>query len=431
MRAMSHPPQSDAQTLQNTVRHLLTVTTTLLVLCVAGVFIHYFYSLAALLSIVLIVTYLLLGPVNLMELLITAFSKTLGHQLPGYRSFTKHSPDANPRILAVLIVYFVFFMTLIISSMQLTPLLSKQLGDLGSKAGTQLMEISDRAIDWADENVGKGTFRSLFAQDIQQAERQGLVKKHAPADMPVTQEEKQVIHQSVLQTTLNQLQNAAASALPNFISLVGGTLNGFIYFLSGLLLTFYFLVEGHKLKKNVVSLLPPKDEEAAEYLLNSFHQVMFSFIKGQVLLGMLTGFYMFVVYSIFGVPYAFLLGVVFALAELLPVIGTWIGIIIGLTVILLNMDPIVAFWVWLCSYIYQTLKDNILAPKVVGDVMGLHPLVIILALLICAKIAGLLGILVALPLASAINVILRLLLQKDATEKLQATENKAAGGSHV
>jgi predicted PurR-regulated permease PerM len=72
-----------------------------------------------------------------------------------------------------------------------------------------------------------------------------------------------------------------------------------------------------------------------------------------------------------------------------------------------------AVWVWLCSYCYQTIKDNILAPKVVGDVMGLHPLVIVLSLLICAQVAGLLGVLVALPLASAVNVIIRLLLHKE------------------
>jgi predicted PurR-regulated permease PerM len=132
------------------------------------------------------------------------------------------------------------------------------------------------------------------------------------------------------------------------------------------------------------------------------------------------------VYSIFHVPYAILLGSIFALAELLPVVGTWIGITIGLTVILLTMDPIVAFWVWLCSYCYQTIKDNILAPKVVGDVMGLHPMVIILALLICAKIAGLLGVLMALPLASAVNVVIRLLLQKDNLEKQALLEE-----SHV
>lgn len=401
---------------ERTLQVLLSVVTTLLVLGALGLFIYYFYALTSLLVIVLIVTYILLGPVNLMEYGIRFISQRL-NRLPGYQNLLGKTPEANPRILAVLIVYLVFFLTLVFSGIQFAPILSKQMGEMGSRIGAQVAHASDEAIDWADHHIGRGVFRSFFAKDIDQAQRQGLVKTPAQADNSITQEEKQVIHQSLLQNTITQLENALASALPNFISFVGGTVNGILYFLVGLLLTFYFLVDGGKLKSEWLCLVPPQARPTLNSFLRSVHQVMFAFIKGQVMLGLLTGAYMFAIYSIFHVPYAFLLGCIFAIAELLPVVGTWIGIIIGLTVILLNMDPIVALWVWLCSYGYQTIKDNILAPKVVGDVMGLHPLVIILALLICAQVAGLLGVLVALPLASIVNVIIRLLLQRDQEQK--------------
>jgi predicted PurR-regulated permease PerM len=265
--------------------------------------------------------------------------------------------------------------------------------------------------------VGQGVFRNIFSKDIQLAEQEGQVHQHASAGNRITREEKVVIHQSLLKNTVTQVENMVASALPNFVNFVGGTLNGLLYCLVGVLLTFYFLVDGYRLRSEWLCLVPEKARSTVGKLLRSFHQVMFAFIKGQVMLGILTGAYMFAIYSIFHVPYAFLLGCVFALAELLPVLGTWIGIGIGLTVILMNMPPITALWVWLCSYAYQTIKDNILAPKVVGDVMGLHPLVIILSLLICAKVAGLLGVLVALPLASIVNVVVRMLLHEDHVEK--------------
>jgi predicted PurR-regulated permease PerM len=306
---------------------------------------------------------------------------------------------------------------LVWGSGKLLPVLGRQLGDMSTRINVQLADISDEVIDWADSHIGKGVFRNLFHTEIEQAEKQGQVRQHSENGKPVTQEEKRVIHQSLLKRTAVQLENLITSALPNFINFVGGTLNGLLYFLVGALLTFYFLVDGYKLRREWLYLIPKPARYTANMLLASFHQVMFSFIKGQVMLGMLTGAYMFAIYSIFKVPYAFLLGCIFALAELLPVVGTWIGITIGLTVILLNMPPIVALWVWLCSYCFQTVKDNILAPKVVGDVMGLHPMVIILSLLVCAKIAGLLGVLVALPLASIINVIIRMLLQREDAEK--------------
>ena len=85
------------------------------------------------------------------------------------------------------------------------------------------------------------------------------------------------------------------------------------------------------------------------------------------------------------------------------------GLIPGLIIALLTIGPLKTAIVWVCSYAFQTVKDNILTPKIQGDVMGLHPLVVLLALLICAKLGGVVGILFALPLASAFNVIIRYL----------------------
>lgn len=424
---MNRPANSSQSNLTKTTRVLLTGATTLLMLIGVGLLINYFYAMTALLGVVLIVTYILLGPVNLMEQGINALS-ALTTKIPGYGQLIRKSPEANPRILAVTLVYTAFFLTLIVGSIEFLPILSNQVGDMSQKLGVQVLEASDQAIDWADKNIGKGALRNIFAQNIRQAEEAGVLKEHSTKGKPVTLEERKIIQKTVIESTFNQLENLLASAVPNFISLVGGTVNGFIYFLAGLLLSFYFLADGRRIKEELLLIFPQHARETTDYLLKSFHQVMFAFIKGQVLLGLLTGGYMFVIYSIFHVPYAFLLGSVFALAEVLPVVGTWIGIIVGLTVILLNMPPIVAGEVWLCSYIYQTLKDNILAPKVVGDVMGLHPLVIILSLMICAQVAGLLGVLLALPLASAVNVIIRLLLDMEADEKRELKEEAAHGG---
>lgn len=404
--------------LQKRLRVLLTITTILMMLFGLGLLVYYFYDMAALLGVVLMITYILLGPVNIMEKGIRAFS-AFTSRFPVYGHLIRRAPESNPRILAVLLVYFVFFAGFVIGTGKFLPILTTQLGDLGQKMGVQLMDASDTVIDWADRNVGGGTIRHLFATDIDQAEKHGLLKTHSSQGQAVTPEEKRVIQQTVIQNALTQLETAIASLVPNFISLVGGTAHGFLYFLIGLVLTFYALTDGYRFKQEFIRIAPATIRQHGVYLLDSFHQVMFAFVKGQVLLGVLTGVYMFIIYSLFHVPYAFLLGCVFALAELLPVVGTWIGIIVGLTIILLNMDPSVALWVWLCSYAYQTIKDNILAPKVVGDVMGLHPLVIILALLIFAKIAGLLGVLLALPLASAINVVIRLMLKKQTTPDTQ------------
>lgn len=412
----SHAPSPQPQPLDKIARHLLTAASTLLVLCSIALFANHFYNLMATLALVLVVTYILLGPVNLAETCIMRTSDFLNRHLPSYRQMVSGTPQANPRILAVLIVYFMFFMGLIIGIGQIAPVLNKELEQLGNKISVEILASSDQAINWTEQHLGEGTVRNLFAQDIQQAEREGIVPRSATSTpaQAVSQEEKQVIQKSMLQKAISQVQETLALVIPHFISVVGGTVNGFVYFLAGLLLTFYFLSDTPRIRQDVLTLLPRRSRELAHYLLASFHQVMFAFIKGQVMLGILTGFYMYCVYSFFGVPWAILLAFIFAAAEILPVVGTWIGMGIGLVVILLTMDPWTGLFVWICSYVYQSIKDNILAPKIVGDVMGLHPMVVILSLLIGGKVAGLLGVLLAMPLASALYVILRLLLNKDA-----------------
>lgn len=426
---MNHPATQSPNKLGKTVRVLLTAATTLLVLAAFGWLVTYFYAMTALLGMVVIVTYILLGPVNLMEKGINLLSG-LTTRLPLYGNLVRKSPEANPRILAVTIVFTVFFLGITLGSIEFIPVLTNQIGDLSEKIGVQLLDASDQAISWADKNIGQGAVRNIFAQNILEAENEGVLKEHPAKGKPVTAEERQVIQNTVIENTLTHLEDFLSTLVPNVISLVGGTVNGFIYFLAGLLLSYYFLADGHRIKEQLLLFFPHQARKTTGYLLDSFHQVMFAFIKGQVLLGLLTGGYMFIIYSIFHVPYAFLLGSIFALAELLPVVGTWIGITIGLTVILLNMPPITAAEVWLCSYCYQTIKDNILAPKVVGDVMGLHPLVIILSLMICAQVAGLLGVLLALPLASAVNVIIRMLLDMDAEQK-QALDEAVEGAANA
>jgi predicted PurR-regulated permease PerM len=403
-------------------RHLLTWVTSIAVLAGIAYGITAFYPVAALLASVLIGTYLLLGPVNLLEQGMAWGIRRLSQRsgpLKQTGTILRHfSGHKYLRFIAVLIVYLAFFVMILLLGSRL-PLLGQQLGDLSTRLTEQAVTVSDDIMDAVDHTAGPGTIRKLFNPVLMKAKKDGILAPFPQAgdSKPLTEDEKRVIQHAFVQTSVVRLENALAAIVPvtlnNFSDVMGGTFRAILYGITGILLTFYFLSDGRRVRHEFVRLFTIEGQNQLNYLMDSFHQIMFAFIKGQVMLGLLTGAYMFVVYSVLHVPYAFLLGCIFALAELLPVVGTWIGISIGLTVVLFSMEPITAFWVWLCSYSYQTIKDNILAPKVVGDVMGLHPLVIILSLLICAQVAGILGVLIALPFASALNVIARWLLHKE------------------
>ncbi|MDH4378568.1 MAG: AI-2E family transporter [Vampirovibrionales bacterium] len=186
--------------------------------------------------------------------------------------------------------------------------------------------------------------------------------------------------------SLPQLMQQSFSNLGPWVATVS---QGLVWSLLAIMAVFYSLL--HAPQWQLTQRVP--------FLLDA-HKVMRGFIRGQVLLGAITGTYMFIVYSLFGVKYALVMAILFGVVEILPVIGTWLGIIPGLAIAFMSGGFWTAVGVFACSYAYQTIKDNIVAPKIVGDVMGLHPVVVMASILLWGKIAGVLGVVMAIPLTA-------------------------------
>lgn len=170
---------------------------------------------------------------------------------------------------------------------------------------------------------------------------------------------------------------------------------------------FYALLEGQSTISGMYTHLPLGLRQHVQNFVDDLHKIMLAFVQGQVFLGMLTGLYMFVIYSVFGVNYALLLASIFAIAEILPVVGTYIGFTPALLMIALTGDFATLFGVFASSYLWQTLKDNIIQPQLFGNALGMHPVFIIVSLIICGKLGGVLGILLAIPLAAITLVTLK------------------------
>ncbi len=170
---------------------------------------------------------------------------------------------------------------------------------------------------------------------------------------------------------------------------------------------FYALLEGQSTMTSMYTHLPISLRQHVQNFVGDLHRIMLAFVQGQVFLGMLTGLYMFVIYSLFGVHYALLLASIFAIAEILPVVGTYIGFTPALLMIALTGDFTTLLGVFASSYLWQTLKDNIIQPQLFGNALGMHPVFIIVSLIICGKLGGVLGILLAIPLAAITLVTLK------------------------
>jgi predicted PurR-regulated permease PerM len=404
---------SDSNSQLDSAYKLSVTAACIVIVCVAAGWIaEYMSAILILVAVSLLTSYVLLAPVCGIEHTLKLLAKhsrltQLAQRAP---LLGKLVPAAWARIGAILIVYMATALFIGIIAIRFVPETFSQLQSLSR----ELPVYFDRAEDWV---VSQPVLRGYLHGELTHLEQKGLlelteeeqIQLRENPDGPLSDHEKQEVRLKVLNTAerFNQLMASQLSSAPKgVLPALTNTVNGLVYTLTWLMLVFYFLLDGGHLKDGLVRLLPKRARSTARYLLDEVHKVMFGFIKSQVMLGIGTGIYMMIVYTVFGVPYAFVLGSFFAIAEILPVVGTWIGFTPGILVILCT-NPYKLLAIMGLSYAFQTVKDNIVAPKVMGDIMGLHPVVVILSLLVCAKVAGLVGILFAIPVASLLNVIIR------------------------
>jgi predicted PurR-regulated permease PerM len=193
----------------------------------------------------------------------------------------------------------------------------------------------------------------------------------------------------------NQLQTLASQAL----SLAIVTVSGLFDVVLVVVLAFYMLLYGDRLWQGLVNLLPPT---IGLPLSTSLRLNFQNFFISQLLLG----FFMFAtlipIFVGLKVPFSLLFALLIGAAELIPFIGATLGI--GLVILLVMFQD---FWLSLqvafAAIFMQQIKDNVLAPRLMGNFTGLNPIWIFIAILMGAQIAGLLGVLVAVPIAGTIK----------------------------
>jgi predicted PurR-regulated permease PerM len=123
------------------------------------------------------------------------------------------------------------------------------------------------------------------------------------------------------------------------------------------------------------------------------------------------------IFLIIGIPFAFLFAVVIGISQLIPFLGATLGI--GLvTILLLLQDWWLATQLAFVSILMQQVKDNLLAPKLLGNFTGLNPIWIFVVILVGFEIAGLLGTLVAIPIAGTIKGTFDALKKENSTQKV-------------
>lgn len=193
----------------------------------------------------------------------------------------------------------------------------------------------------------------------------------------------------------SQVQLLASQAL----GVAWGTVSGFVDGVLVIVLAFYMLLYGDRLWQGLIHLFPPR---IGIPLSRSLRQNFQNFFISQLLLGMFMFGTLTPMFLALHVPFALLFALLIGIAELIPFIGATLGI--GLvTILVMLQDFRLALLVAGLSIVMQQIKDNVLAPKLMGDFTGLNPIWILVSVLVGAQVAGLLGVIVAVPIAGTIK----------------------------
>ncbi len=175
-----------------------------------------------------------------------------------------------------------------------------------------------------------------------------------------------------------------------------------------LIVTFYFLVDGHHFRDWLVAILPSDHQARTLTILDRIHLVLGKWLRGQLLLVALVAGIVYVILGpILHVPYALAIGVVTGVLEIIPLVGPLIATAIAAVDAFASGGPTLAGIVVLVFFVVRQVEDQVVMPIVIGRAVHLHPVVTIFAVLVGLSTFGVLGGLLGVPVAAAINVIFR------------------------
>jgi predicted PurR-regulated permease PerM len=167
---------------------------------------------------------------------------------------------------------------------------------------------------------------------------------------------------------------------------------------------FYFMKDWGRMGPLFLSYLPAKDRERRAKVFTNIDRVLYGFIRGQLLMATIVGVLATACYSIMGVPYAGILGIMVGITDLIPMIGIVFSGVIIVVVLMLTPPISVSLIIGAILVIFglHALEAYVIGPKIVGEGIGIPPVVMILSLFIFGYFLGFVGLLIAVPSTAVI-----------------------------
>jgi predicted PurR-regulated permease PerM len=218
-----------------------------------------------------------------------------------------------------------------------------------------------------------------------------------------------------LDQVVAQVQHSApaiTSRLLNYTqSVVFGTAAVVVALLLIPLITLYMLLDSERLKRALLGCFPGRMHADVERAMSAVNCALSGYIYSKTAMSLFVGVSTCFVLLILRVPFAVILGILACVGEFIPVVGPWIAFV-PIALVALSCGPVALLWVVVAVVVIQLVQNYIIAPKLMGDTMNLHPLTVLLSLVVGGALGGVLGLIIATPAAAAAKVILNIFVFK-------------------
>jgi predicted PurR-regulated permease PerM len=206
-------------------------------------------------------------------------------------------------------------------------------------------------------------------------------------------------HQDKIKSFASGLTTPAAGVLRGVATGVAGALTIFV-------LAYLMVLEGPKVVDGTLNLMPADRRDRVRAVSRDCAKSVTGYLSGNLLISIICGVSTYVVLLLTGVPFAGLIALFVAVADLIPLVGATLGAIVAVAAAAVHSVPALIV-VLIFFLVYQQLENHLLQPVILSRTVKLNPLTVLIAILVAVELAGVLGAFLAIPIASMIQVIAR------------------------
>ncbi len=294
------------------------------------------------------------------------------------------------REFGIAVIFLLTLAVLLLLGLVVVPLVARQLSELSSNLNSYILDLATHL----------EPFRLWFEERLQVTIPLNVVE--------LGQE---------IPNYIKQLSPKAQETIQGFVRQALSSSIGLVLTVINLLLlpifTFYLLRDWDRMMARLSQLLPPRYSQRTMTVLAEIDRRMSSFVRGQITVCLLLGLlYSLGLWLFSGIDLPFVVGMLSGMLFIVPYLGTVLGVVLASVLALLKFGPdFHMLVVWGVFGVVQLIEGTLLTPLIVGDKVGLHPLVVMVALIVGGNLLGIWGMLLAIPITAALSVLLGTLLE--------------------